>query len=136
MKYCYDISIKFWISFDESKWNFDKNVHKNVIRIMKSFLKNIKRFRAYFAEIKFRIGKILRKFYANVEILVWLLKIFGLNLKNHEEVLKKCKDFLRARKFVKWPGKFQKVLKILREAFKKILKKRKVNLAENRWSKK
>ncbi len=61
---------------------------------------------------------------------------FWLNLKNHEEILKKCEDPLWTRKFVKCPGKFQKILKILRETSLKILKKRKVNFEEIRWSKK
>ncbi len=35
VKYWYDISMKFWISFVESKWNFNKNVHKHFFRILK-----------------------------------------------------------------------------------------------------
>ncbi len=51
-------------------------------------------------------------------------------------MMKKCEDSLRTRKFVKCPEKFQKILKILRETFRKILKKCKVNFKETRWSKK
>ncbi len=43
-------------------------------------------------------------------------------MKNHEEILKKCKDSLRTKKLVKSSRKFQKILKILRETFRQILK--------------
>ncbi len=61
--YCYKISIKFWISFDKGKWNLNKGVHKNFIRIIKIFWENMRRFWAYFAEINFRMGKIMRRLY-------------------------------------------------------------------------
>ncbi len=66
LKYCYDISMKFWTIFDKVLWNFNKNVHKNFIRIMKIFWKNMRGFRVYFVEIKSRMRKILRKF-ENIE---------------------------------------------------------------------
>ncbi len=37
--------------------------------------------------------------------------------------MKKYEDSLQTRKFVKCSGKFQKMLKIFREIFRKILKK-------------
>ncbi len=33
LKYCSDISIKFWISFDENKWDFEKIIQKYFITI-------------------------------------------------------------------------------------------------------
>ncbi len=31
LNYCYDFSVKFWISFDEIEWNFNKSIDKNFI---------------------------------------------------------------------------------------------------------
>ncbi len=42
-------------------------------------------------------------------------------MKNQVKILKKWGDSLRTKKFVKCPGKFQKILKIL-EAFRQVLK--------------
>ncbi len=110
-----------------------KMFSKITLKLWKYFGKNIGRFRVYFAKINFRIRKILRKFHVIVEeILGWLRKIFDWSWK----VMKKCKDSLRTRKSVKFSGKFQKLLIILRETLRKILKKRKLNFEEIRWSKK
>ncbi len=103
LKYCFDMSMKFWISFGEIKWNFNKDVRKKFIRIMKIFWKKYRTFRVYFAEINFRMRKILRKFHTNVEeILGWFRKNFDWTWK----ILKECEGSLRTRKFVKCPRKF------------------------------
>ncbi len=101
LKYYYDIPMKFWNSFREIKCNFYKNVHKNFIKIMKICWKNMKTLRVrIFEEINF-----------------WMRKKddFGKFLIELEKsCVKKFKDSLWIREFVKCPAKFQKVLEMLR----------------------
>ncbi len=60
---------------------------------------------------------------------------FLLNSKIMKKFWRNVKIFLRIRKSVKCLGKFQKILKIMRETFGKVLKKRKVNFEINQWKK-
>ncbi len=59
----------------------------------------------YFAEINFRMRKILRKFCTNVDKILGFQKTFDLAWK----ILKKGQNSLQTRKFVKC-AKFQKIL--------------------------
>ncbi len=128
MKYCCEISMKFHISFDEIRWNFNEDVPKNFVRIVKTLWKNMRRFRVYFAEISFRMRK---------TFIVWLWEMLDWIWRIMKEFWRNVKIlYLRNRKFVKCPGTFQKNSKILKEACRKILKKRKANFEEIRWSKK
>ncbi len=84
----------------------------------------------------FRMKKILRKFHANVEE---ILGDFGKILTKLEKSWRNFEKFensLRSQKFVKCSGKFQKILKILRDSFKKILMKSNAKFEECRWWKK
>ncbi len=93
-------------------------------------------FRVDFAKIIFKIPEAnFKKVLCNRKNFRVISKNFWLNLENNEEIFGEIRRFFseivkRLGKFIRCPGKFRKILKILRGTMRKILKKRKVNFKE------
>ncbi len=86
-KLLFDMSVKFWISFDEGRWNFNKCAHKNCNRIMKIFWKKCEEISGTICRNKFQdeenFEKISCKRWRNFRV---TSEEFLLNLKNFEEI--------------------------------------------------
>ncbi len=96
-----EISLKILANIIIELWKYFEKIWGNFGYIL------LKKF-----QIEKILGRIPHKRWRNFN---FTTEKFWLNLKNHEEILKKCKDSLRTRKFVKCLGKFPQMLKILRK---------------------